>query len=113
MRLILLASALCLTIAGCSRPEGSREIVLEARGMRFVVPDEDDTVNPLLRVHPGERIELTLRNQAPGLMHDFRIPDWDVQTEQIRSGESATVSFTVPPQAGRYKNGCGPHAAML
>jgi plastocyanin len=92
---------------------GSREIVIAARGMTFVLPSDPDAPNPVIRVRPGERIDLTLRNEAPGLMHDFRIPSWNVSTSQIRSGESTTVSFIVPGEVGRYGYNCGPHASMM
>jgi len=81
--------------------------------MTFVLASDPDTPNPVIRVRPGEQIRLTLRNEAPGLMHDFRIPSWDVKTEQIRGGESTTVSFTVPSEVGRYEYSCGPHSTMM
>lgn len=81
--------------------------------MTFTLPSDPETANPVIRVRAGERIELTLRNDAPGLMHDFQIPSWNVRTEQIRGGESAAVSFTVPSEVGRYEYNCGPHATMM
>lgn len=81
--------------------------------MTFVLPRDRETPNPVIRVRPGEQIELTLRNEAPGLMHDFRIPSWKVSTAQIRGGESASVAFVVPGELGRVEYHCGPHAAMM
>lgn len=81
--------------------------------MTFVLPSDPATANPVIRVRPGERIDLTFRNEAPGLMHDLRIPSWNVKTQQIRSGESTTVSITVPSEVGRYEYNCGPHATMM
>jgi plastocyanin len=100
-------------VASSCTGSGARVIVVAARGMTFVLPGDPDTPNPVIRVRPGERIELTLRNEAPGLMHDFHIPSWKVSTSQIRGGESTTVSFIVPGEVGRYEYNCGPHASMM
>jgi plastocyanin len=81
--------------------------------MRFALPSDPETPNPSIRVYPGERLRVTLLNEAPGLMHDFQIPAWDVQSDQIRGGQSTSVTFTVPPDEGRVTYLCGPHASMM
>lgn len=81
--------------------------------MTFVLERDPGTPNPVIPVRPGEHIELTLRNEAPGLIHDFRIPSWNVQTESIRNGQSASVLFTASTVAGRYEYNCGPHATLM
>lgn len=113
IRLSVVAAVLSLGLAGCSSPEGPREILIVARGMTFTLAGDADMPNPVIRVRPGERITLTLENDAPGLMHDFRIPAWGVKTDQIRGGESSTVSFIVPSEVGRYEYTCGPHSTMM
>jgi hypothetical protein len=105
--------ALLSCLAGCTGVDGPREIVLVARGMTFTLPSDPDTPNPVIRVRPGEHITLTLRNEAPGLMHDFQIPAWAVKSNQIRGGESTSVSFGVPSEVGRYEYTCGPHSTMM
>jgi plastocyanin len=101
-----------LLLAGC-RSNGPREVTLVARGMTFTLTSDEDTANPVIRVRPGERVRVTLRNEAPGLMHDFRIPSWNVQSAQIRGGDSTTVTFTAPSAQGRYEYKCGPHSALM
>ena len=60
-----------------------------ARGMTFVLADEPDAPNPVIAFRAGERVRLVLKNEAPGLLHDFQIPAWGVQVTQIRAGADA------------------------
>jgi plastocyanin len=99
-------------LAGCST-ERPREVLVVARGMTFTLASDPDTVNPVIRVRPGERLRLTLRNDAPGLMHNFEIPAWDIKTDQIRGGSSTSVTLTVPDKQGRYQYNCAPHANLM
>ena len=57
--------------------------------MTFVLADEPDVPEPGHRVRAGERVRLVLKNEAPGLLHDFQIPAWGVQVTQIRAGQTA------------------------
>jgi heme/copper-type cytochrome/quinol oxidase subunit 2 len=113
LRFLAVVALLSLSLSGCNSADGPREIVIVARGMTFTLSSDPDTPNPVIRVRPGERITLTLRNDAPGLMHDFQIPAWKVKTDQIRSGVATTVSFNVPNEVGRYEYRCGPHSTMM
>jgi plastocyanin len=90
-----------------------REVTLVARGMTFVLADEPDVPNPVIVLGAGQRVRLVLRNEAPGLLHDFGIPAWRVQVTQIRAGQTAEVTFTVPKQPGRYEYLCRPHAELM
>jgi plastocyanin len=107
-----LAIGFLLLGASCS-PAGPREVVVVARGMTFTLASDPDTVNPVIRVRPGERLRVTLRNEAPGLMHNFEVPAWDVKTDRIRGGSSTSVTLTVPAEEGRYKYICAPHANLM
>jgi hypothetical protein len=101
-----------LVAIGCagSRP---REIVLIARGMSFVLPERPDEANPVIPLRAGERVRLVLKNEAPGLLHDIRIPAWDVQVDQIRAGQTAEVTFVVPEGPGRTEYRCQPHGELM
>lgn len=103
-----------LAAPACSRePAPPREITLVARGMSFVVPSESDEPNPTIAVQAGERIRLVLRNEAPGLLHDVEIPEWDIAIDQIRAGEQAEIMLVVPDRPGHYEYRCRPHAEMM
>ena len=103
---------MALVSAGCN-DNGPREVVIVAKGMTFTLLSDPATVNPPLRMYPGEVLRVTLRNDAPGLMHDFEIPAWNVKTDQIRGGEATSVLVTVPAAEGRVAYQCGPHASMM
>lgn len=97
---------------GCG-VEGPREIVVVAKGMTFTVPSDSDTSNPLIRLHAGERVTLTLRNEAPGLIHNIEIPAWNVKTDLIRAHETVSVTFDVPVTPGRVEYTCRPHSELM
>ena len=108
-----LTVALSLGIATACGVGSPREVVILARGMTFVLADEPTVPNPVIVFRAGERVRVVLKNEAPGLLHDFQIPAWRVQVTQIRAGETADVTFTVPEQAGRYGYLCGPHGELM
>ena len=81
--------------------------------MTFVLADEPEVPNPVITMRAGERVRLVLRNEAPGLLHDFRIPAWGVQVAQIRAGETADVTFIAPTQTGSYEYLCRPHGELM
>jgi plastocyanin len=81
--------------------------------MTFVLADQPTVANPVIVLKAGERVRLVLKNEAPGLLHDFHIPSWRVQVTQTRAGETADVTFTVPRQPGQYEYLCRPHAELM
>jgi plastocyanin len=109
--LVLLATGLGVR---CASPPGRiREIVLIARGMTFVLDGRPDDTNPTLTMRAGETVQVVLRNEAPGLLHDFAIPAWNVFTEAIRAGQSTDITFRVPDTTGRVEYQCRPHAQLM
>ncbi len=111
---VLLLSLLCGVGFACTtQPGPTREIVLVARGMTFVLEDAPDVPNPPISLRAGERIRLVLKNEAPGLLHDIVIPDLGVEIEQMRAGETREQIFTVPAAPGRHDYRCRPHAEMM
>jgi plastocyanin len=111
---VFVALATSAWLAACtSHPGATRELIIIARGMSFVTVDQPDTANPTLTFRAGERVRLILQNEAPGLLHDFAIPDWQVEIPQIRAGESREVAFTVPDTPGRFEYLCRPHSEMM
>jgi plastocyanin len=94
-------------------PAPVREVVVVARGMSFVLAERADVPNPVIAFRGGERVRLVLKNEAPGILHDLVIPEWDVEIEQTRAGESRDVAFTVPDTPGRFEYRCRPHSALM
>jgi plastocyanin len=99
--------------SGCAVVGQPREVTVIARGMTFVLADEPDTPNPVIQLRAGERVRLVLKNEAPGLLHNIRIPLWNVEVNQIRAGQTAEVAFTVPSALGRYEYLCRPHSELM
>jgi plastocyanin len=113
LRIASLVLIACL-FAGCTPPAAAiHEVVLVARGMTFVLEGQPDAPNPVIPLRAGQTVHVVLRNEAPGLLHDFAIPAWKVQTEQIRAGQSTDVTFRVPETTGRVEYHCRPHAQLM
>jgi plastocyanin len=106
-------AAVALPSVTAARSEGPREVVLVARGMQFVLAGSPSAVNPAIVLQPGERVRFILRNETPGIAHDFAVPALNVSIPLVAEGEQASVTFTVPKTAGRYRYLCRPHAAMM
>jgi plastocyanin len=102
---------LLLVVASACYNDRPRELLLIARGLTLTLPSDAENENPRITLAPGERVRLTLRSEAYGLIHDFQIPEWSVKTDQVRGGESTSVLFVVPEKEGRVKYISGPHAA--
>ncbi len=108
------ALTLFVLFAACAcRTETPREVLLLARGMGFVLASASDTPNPTLHFRAGERVRVVLKNEAPGLLHDFEIPAWNVRIEQLRAGETGEVVFTLPAGPQRTEYRCRPHAELM
>ena len=123
-RRLLLLPALALAVAcgvglsvrGATGTAGpGREITLVARDMAFYLPD-DPTPNPRLVLMQGERVALTLRNDDPGMAHDFAVEGpgpLDRASKLIESGESDRIEFTVPATVGEFDYLCSIHPRMM
>ena len=81
--------------------------------MSFTLESGTGEPNPPIPLRVGERVRLVLKNEAPGLLHDLFIPDWNVAIEQLRAGETGEVVLTVPDTPGRFAYHCRPHSAMM
>jgi heme/copper-type cytochrome/quinol oxidase subunit 2 len=111
--LVRRASCLLLLLAagGCYN-DRHRDVLLIARGLALTLPADESKLNPPLTFTPGERVRLTLRSEAYGLIHDFQIPEWSVKTDQVRGGESTSVLFVVPLKEGRVQYMSSLHAGV-
>jgi plastocyanin len=99
---------------GASSTTGEPRVVnLVVRDMAFYV-DGNPEPNPTIVVKSGEQIQLRLRNDEPGMRHDFTVKAWEVATRLLEDrGEEDTISFRVPETRGSTTYICTPHAKMM
>jgi plastocyanin len=115
---VVAATIVCLGVGallarGAGNAESEpREVVLVVRDMAFYLNGTGGE-NPKLRLRSGERIRLVLKNEEPGVTHDFAVSDWKVATRRLQGGGEDVVTFRVPDRAGRYEYLCNPHASMM
>lgn len=105
-----------LPIVASSRETGTpspREIRIVVQDMTFYIEGHDEP-NPTLRLRAGEQIRLVLRNEDPGMTHDFAVRSWQVMTPLLNArGAEAVVVFRVPQRRGTYTYNCTPHATIM
>ena len=89
-----------------------REVSLVAREMAFYA-DGGSTANPVLHARPGERLRITVINNAPGMVHDLTIDAVQTATPLLTAGQVASIEFTAPAEPGDYQYRCRPHALMM
>lgn len=115
------AAAMLLGVATVAailpRPESAgagavREIRLVVRDMTYYVDGAGDP-NPTLLVRRGERVRILLRNDDPGMTHDFAVRAWKAETGLIQGRGDATVEFRAPNRTGNETYACTPHGEMM
>jgi hypothetical protein len=94
------------------KPEHVREVKIVAKDMTYRV-DGLNGINPTLRFSPGERVRLSLRNEDKGMLHDFGIPEWGIETGIVEWSTEKTVTFRVPDRKNGTAYVCNPHSAMM
>ena len=107
------AAGLLLLVAAFALPWGRagapvREILLEARGIKF------NGGNPTLTARVGERLRLTVRNAEPSpVPHDLLLVGPDtVTTRLLQPGEEVTLELLLT-RPGRYAYACSLHPGMM
>lgn len=109
---IALAATLLPTLASTGR-EGVRELRIVARDMSFYVDGQTEP-NPTITFKPGERVRLFLRNEDPGMQHDFAVKAWAVGTRLLDDrGQQDSITFQVPDARGTAAYHCTPHSKMM
>ena len=85
-----------------------REILLEARGIKF------NGENPTLTARVGERLRITVRNAEPGpVPHDlFLVGPDTVTTRLLQPGEEVRLELLLT-RPGRYAYACSLHPGMM
>lgn len=110
--LAVLAATL-LPMLASSGSENVHEIRLVVRGMNFYVEGESQP-NPTINVRAGEQVRIVLKNEDPGMRHDFVVEGWKVGTRMLEDrGEQDTITFRAPPETGDQVYHCTPHAIMM
>lgn len=110
----VVALAVTLLPMIASSTEGNvRDIRIVVRDMAFYV-DGATEPNPTIVLRAGERVRVHLRNEDPGMRHDFAIAAWTVGTKVLEDrGEEDAASFRVPSTRGSETYRCTPHAKMM
>jgi plastocyanin len=93
------------------RPE-PRQIVIVARDMAFFLEGTSEA-NPAIRVKAGEEVVLTLRNEEPGMTHDFAIATWGAATRAVKGEGTDRIRLRAPRSAGTTEYVCRPHSATM
>lgn len=108
----VVAGAATLAAVLLPRRAPVHEIRLVVRDMAYYAEGES-TPNPSLQVERGERVRVVLRNDDPGMIHDFGVSAWDARTPSLRTGDEATFEFTAPDQPGETTYACTPHGQTM
>ena len=113
---IIAAIAVCATLLpmlATSRADTIREIHVVVRDMAFYV-DGGSEPNPPITLRAGEQVRVHLRNEDPGMRHDFAVKAWTVSTKMLEDrGEEDTIVFRAPLERGEATYLCSPHARMM
>jgi plastocyanin len=107
----LLSLLSLLPLAAGTRP-APREVMLVARDMVFYL-EGSETPNPTIQLAAGEDVRLVLRNDDPGITHQFAIADWQIESSTIKGKGTTTVLLHAPDEPGRHAYVCSPHASMM
>ena len=89
-----------------------REVRVTVREMTYYVDGSPDP-NPTLVFRAGEKVRVVLKNEDPGMDHDFTVPTWDVKTKLLEGRGEDTVVIKVPKKRGEQTYVCTPHAKMM
>ena len=112
---LLILNLTALVAPGATPRPALREIELLARDMTFYLAgDTQAGPNPTLWLEAGEEVRIVLRNQDPGITHNFAVTAWNVSMKAFQ-GEGAPRSVLVraPQRPGRFEYVCTPHSAMM
>ena len=101
-----------LPMIASSDLDSVREVRLTVRDMTYYL-DGGSEPNPTLVFRAGERVRVILKNDDPGMDHDFTVPTWEVKTKLLEGRGEAKVVIKVPKKRGDQAYICTPHAKMM
>lgn len=106
-------AATLLPMLASSGADPVHEIRLVVRDMNFYVEGESQP-NPTLSVKAGAQVRLVLKNEDPGMRHDFVVATWEVGTKILEDrGQQDTIEFRAPSGPGEHVYHCTPHAQLM
>ena len=109
--------ALCMVVGAlipAMSKTPSREITLVARGMAFYLENDLEKPNPPIELRAGETVRVVLRNEEPGMRHDFAVPALrGASMASLDWNETGELTLRVPDQPGTYEYTCRPHRLMM
>lgn len=114
--LLLVACGVGLSVRATARPEprGPRTIALVARGMTFYLAGDETAPNPRLRLGRGEEVRIQLRNEDPGMAHDFSVKTLGKSTKLLRqAGDLTELVLRAPARAGEHDYLCSLHPRLM
>ena len=110
---VVCVAALSVSAAARTSRDGERTVTLVARDMAFFLSGAD-VANPRLVVERGERVRFVLRNEDPGMAHDFALPSLDEATPLLReAGTAAELVVRAPEAPGEHEYVCTTHSRMM
>ena len=106
-------AATLLPMLASSPADDVHEIRLVVRNMNFYLEGESQP-NPTLNVRAGEKVRVVLKNEDPGMQHDFVVAELDVATKILEDrGQQDSVTFHAPSTPGDEVYHCTPHAKLM
>lgn len=106
-------AATLLPMLASSPMDEVQEIRLVVRDMSFYIEGQSQP-NPTLTVRPGQKVRLVLKNEDPGMRHDFVVKQWEVATKVLDDrGQEDSITFMAPSSPGEEVYHCTPHAKMM
>ena len=90
----------------------TRELRLIVKDMTYYVEGNPEP-NPTLVFRAGEKVRVVLKNEDPGMDHDFTVPRWEVKTKLLEGRGQDAVVIKVPKARGSDTYVCTPHAKMM
>jgi len=110
---IVALAATLLPIVASPSDDAVRDIQIVVRDMTFYLEGSSDP-NPVITFRAGEQVRIRLRNEDPGMRHDFSIRSWAIATRILEDrGEQDEIFFRVPATPGTETYRCTPHAKMM
>ncbi len=107
---LILACGVGLSVRAAARPE-ARTITLVARGMAYYLPGQS-APNPRLVVECGEDLRIVLRNEDPGMAHDFSALGKSTRLLK-EAGETAELTLRAPRAPGEHQYLCSLHPRLM